>query len=183
MRPGDRGGDRERGRQARDLQALLPHLPQTRDACSPPTPRRSRSPAWPRPPTGPSAFIGMHFMNPVPVMKLVEMIRGIATDDETFETAVSLRHQARQDHRRRRGFPGLHRQPHPAADDQRGDLHALRGRRLGGGDRHRHAAGRQPSDGAAASSPTSSAWTPAWRSCRCCTTAWPIPNTGPARCW
>ena len=32
-------------------------------------------------------FIGMHFMNPVPVMKLVEIIRGIATDDETF-TAV-----------------------------------------------------------------------------------------------
>ena len=31
----------------------------------------------------------------------------------------------RQDHRRFRGFPGLHGQPHPAADDQRGDLHAL----------------------------------------------------------
>ena len=36
---------------------------------------------------------------------------------------------ARQDRDRRGGFPGLHRQPHPAADDQRGDLHALRGRR------------------------------------------------------
>ncbi|MGD9866686.1 MAG: 3-hydroxybutyryl-CoA dehydrogenase [Hyphomicrobiales bacterium] len=32
----------------------------------------------------PEKFIGMHFMNPVPVMELVEMIRGIATDDETF---------------------------------------------------------------------------------------------------
>jgi len=29
-------------------------------------------------------FIGMHFMNPVPLMELVELIRGIATDDETF---------------------------------------------------------------------------------------------------
>ncbi len=35
----------------------------------------------------PERFIGMHFMNPVPVMKLVELIRGIATSDETFEAA------------------------------------------------------------------------------------------------
>ena len=35
----------------------------------------------------PERFIGIHFMNPVPVMKLVELIRGIATADETFETA------------------------------------------------------------------------------------------------
>ena len=34
--------------------------------------------------------IGMHFMNPVPVMKLVEIIRGIATSDETYETVRSL---------------------------------------------------------------------------------------------
>ncbi|MDX2258612.1 MAG: 3-hydroxybutyryl-CoA dehydrogenase [Hyphomicrobiaceae bacterium] len=32
-------------------------------------------------------FIGMHFMNPVPLMELVELIRGIATEDETFATA------------------------------------------------------------------------------------------------
>jgi 3-hydroxybutyryl-CoA dehydrogenase len=32
----------------------------------------------------PEHFIGMHFMNPVPLMELVELIRGIATDDETF---------------------------------------------------------------------------------------------------
>jgi len=35
----------------------------------------------------PEAFIGMHFMNPVPVMELVELIRGIATDDPTFSLA------------------------------------------------------------------------------------------------
>lgn len=34
----------------------------------------------------PEKVIGMHFMNPVPVMKLVEVIRGLATSDETYET-------------------------------------------------------------------------------------------------
>jgi 3-hydroxybutyryl-CoA dehydrogenase len=38
----------------------------------------------------PEKFIGMHFMNPVPVMKLVEVIRGLATSDETAETIVKL---------------------------------------------------------------------------------------------
>src|SRR5215470_8173372 len=33
----------------------------------------------------PERFIGIHFMNPVPLMELVELIRGIATDDLTFE--------------------------------------------------------------------------------------------------
>ncbi|MFO1172395.1 MAG: 3-hydroxybutyryl-CoA dehydrogenase [Hyphomicrobiaceae bacterium] len=35
----------------------------------------------------PDRFIGMHFMNPVPVMELVELIRGIATEDDTFNTS------------------------------------------------------------------------------------------------
>ena len=35
----------------------------------------------------PEQFIGIHFMNPVPLMELVELIRGIATSDKTFETS------------------------------------------------------------------------------------------------
>jgi 3-hydroxybutyryl-CoA dehydrogenase len=38
----------------------------------------------------PERFIGMHFMNPVPVMALVELIRGIATDEPTFQTIRDL---------------------------------------------------------------------------------------------
>jgi len=38
----------------------------------------------------PEKFMGFHFMNPVPVMQLVELIRGIATDEETFKACKSV---------------------------------------------------------------------------------------------
>lgn len=38
----------------------------------------------------PEQFIGLHFMNPVPVMKLVEIIRGLATSEETYRGALSV---------------------------------------------------------------------------------------------
>ena len=98
----------------------------------------------------PERFIGIHFMNPVPVMKLVELVRGIATEDRTFEAAKAFVQKLDKTATVAEDFPGLHRQPHPAADDQRGDLYALRRRRLRRFDRHGHAARRQPSDGSAA---------------------------------
>ena len=113
-------------RQAQDLSASSAR------ACKPERDARHQHlvdldhPARRRRPTGPEHFIGMHFMNPVPLMQLVELIRGIATDDDdlrrpraTFVASLG------KTVGRCRGFPRLHRQPHPAADDQRGGLHAL----------------------------------------------------------
>ena len=38
----------------------------------------------------PEKVVGMHFMNPVPVMKLCEVIRALATDDDTYQTTIAL---------------------------------------------------------------------------------------------
>ncbi len=41
----------------------------------------------------PERFIGMHYMNPVPVMELVEIIRGLQTSDETYRSILALTHK------------------------------------------------------------------------------------------
>ena len=74
-----------------------------------------------------------------------------------------LHREPRQEHRRLGGLPGLHRQPHPAADDQRGGLYALRGRGHGRSRSTRPCAWAPTIRWARWSLPTSSAWTPACR--------------------
>ncbi len=55
----------------------------------------------------PDRFIGMHFMNPVPVMALVEVIRGIATSDETAEAVLTLAKEMGKTPLLCRDFPGF----------------------------------------------------------------------------
>jgi len=55
----------------------------------------------------PERFIGMHFMNPVPVMALVEVIRGIATSDETTDAVLALVKEMGKTPLLCRDFPGF----------------------------------------------------------------------------
>lgn len=55
----------------------------------------------------PSQVIGMHFMNPVPVMQLVEIIRGLQTSKETFDTVKSLAEKMEKTPVEANDFPGF----------------------------------------------------------------------------
>ena len=55
----------------------------------------------------PDKIIGMHFFNPVPMMKLVEVIRGLATSDETYATVKVARREAGEDSGRGERRAGL----------------------------------------------------------------------------
>jgi 3-hydroxybutyryl-CoA dehydrogenase len=55
----------------------------------------------------PEQFIGMHFMNPVPIMQLVEVIRGIATSDETAAAVVAAAREFGKTPVECRDFPGF----------------------------------------------------------------------------
>ena len=55
----------------------------------------------------PDKFIGMHFMNPVPLMQLVELIKGMATSDETFQTVKSLAEKMGKTPVEANDFPGF----------------------------------------------------------------------------
>jgi 3-hydroxybutyryl-CoA dehydrogenase len=55
----------------------------------------------------PDKVIGMHFMNPVPLMKLVEVIRGLATSEETFQTTWKLSERLDKAPAAANDFPGF----------------------------------------------------------------------------
>ncbi len=55
----------------------------------------------------PDKIIGMHFMNPVPVMKLIEIIRGLETSDETFDTIWDLSLKLGKTPAQANDFPGF----------------------------------------------------------------------------
>ena len=55
----------------------------------------------------PDKIIGMHFMNPVPVMKLIEIIRGLETSDETFNTIWDLSLKLGKTPAQANDFPGF----------------------------------------------------------------------------
>ncbi len=55
----------------------------------------------------PDKVIGMHFMNPVPIMKLVEVIRGLATSDETYKTTKELAEKLQKTPVEVNDFPGF----------------------------------------------------------------------------
>ena len=130
----------------------------------------------------PEKFIGIHFMNPVPLMELVELIRGIATGDATFDTAKEFVIKLGKQIAVSEDFPAfiVNRILLPMINEAIytlyegvGNVEAIdAAMRLGA----HHPMGRL-------NSPTSLGSTPACRSCRCCTKDLPTPSIGPVRCW
>ena len=100
--------------------------------------------------TAPGAVVGMHFMNPVPLMQLVEVIRGLATSDETLRSACAPppRRWARR-WSRRNDFPGFvsNRILMPMINEAVYCL--MEGVGDARGDRHGHEARHEPPDGPA----------------------------------
>ena len=80
-------GDRERRSQEGHLRKLCPLKPETIICSNTSSISITRLASIT---DRPGQFMGMHFMNPVPVMQLVELIRGIATEEPTFRTIKQL---------------------------------------------------------------------------------------------
>ena len=104
-RPDDRGGDRGRRRQGRRLPRADATLPPEAILASNTSsiPITSLAAATNRP----DRVIGMHFFNPVPVLKLVEVIRAVQTSDETAAAIVQLARDLGKEPAEARDFPGF----------------------------------------------------------------------------
>ena len=131
----------------------------------------------------PERFIGMHFMNPVPVMKLVEIIRGIATEEDTYQAIRGVAEKLGKTPVTAEDFPAfiVNRILLPMINEAVYTLYEGVGTvesidnamKLGANHpmgplaaRRLHRPGHLPR-----------------RSCRCSTRAWPTASTAPARCW
>ena len=130
----------------------------------------------------PERFMGMHFMNPVPVMELVELIRGMATDTATFEAVRALALELGKTVVVAEDFPAflVNRVMAPMINEA---IYAL----YEGWARWRTSTTRYGSGSGTrwgrCNSPTTSGSTPASPSSRSCARASPIRNTGRARYW
>ena len=130
----------------------------------------------------PGLFIGMHFMNPVPMMQLVEVIRGIATKDETVSTVRELTGRLGKQAVAAEDFPAfiVNRILLPMLNEAVytlyegvGSVEAIdTAMKLGAN----HPMGPlELADFIGLDTCLSS--------CRCCMKAWPTANIAPARCW
>ena len=141
-----------------------------------------RLPSWRAVTKRPGKIIGMHFFNPVPVMKLVEVIRGLATRNETFRDGARSGAEARQDSGRSQRRARICFQPRADAVAERSHVRGDGRRRHGGSGGRSVQAGHGASHGPADAWRILSASTSASTSCGCCRMASAIPNTGRVRC-
>ena len=123
----------------------------------------------------PEQFIGIHFMNPVPRMQLVELIRGIVTENTTFDTAKTLIARLGKTYTVSEDFPAfiVNRILLPMINEAIYTLYEGVGRSTPSTPRC-GSAPITPWD--LCSLPISSASTPSCRSCKSCMMAWPIRN-------
>ncbi len=105
LRIGRRGGDRERGAETRPFRKLDEAV--NKDAILATNTSSISITKIAAVTKRADKVIGMHFMNPVPVMQLVEVIRGLATSDATFQTVAGLVEQLGKTMAVSQDYPGF----------------------------------------------------------------------------